>query len=271
MSDSLAIPAPRTIEEADALAKRLAPANTLPEALRQKPADLLAVLLTGAELGMAPMQAVRAIVIIKGKPTLSAEAQVALVRKSPSCKFFKFKESTPLVCTVEACRSDAGAEPVSLSFSIEDARAAGLASNDNYRKFPAAMLRARAASAMCKMEFSDVLLGFYDPDELAHEERDVTPAPVAAQTLPPVTKPPVVDAELVRSTPPKTTMTMPDDISAKLIESGIAAAKSLKDLETWIKPCKELKDPFRSELRTKYVARETELRKAKPVESGAPA
>ena len=46
------------LDEAFRLAKNLAVASVLPDSLRGKPSDVLAIVLYGQELGLAPMQAI---------------------------------------------------------------------------------------------------------------------------------------------------------------------------------------------------------------------
>lgn len=183
MSNELTVIAPKSIEEARGLAKELSAAHTLPEALRQKPADILAIVLTGAELGLAPMQAIRGVQIIKGRPTLAADTMGALVkRRGDVCEYLVMKESTPERAVYEAKRKG-DPSPTTMSFTMEDAKRAGLSGSDTYKKYPAQMLRARCLSAICRAVFPDLCLGLYDPEELADvpaappPERDVTPAP----------------------------------------------------------------------------------------------
>jgi hypothetical protein len=75
-------------------------------------------------------------------------------------------------------------EPTTMSFSWEDAQRAGVTGKDNWRKYPAAMLRARCITALARAVYPDLAMGIYDPDELG----DVTPAPgnyeVVATDLP---------------------------------------------------------------------------------------
>lgn len=260
----LTVISPTSIAEAKDLATTLAAARTLPEALQKSPADVLAIILAGAELGLAPMQSLRGLVLIKGKPTLSADAMGALVkRRSDVCKWLRLVSSTPEAATYETQRAGEP-EPTRMSFTIADAQRAGL-NGDNWKKFPAAMLRARALTAICRAVYPDLILGVYDPDELEPQpEREVSPPP--ATPLPAVTAP-VVDAELVRPSPPKA-----EPLDAKLVESGIAAAKSLADLEGWVSPASQLPEPAKSEVRKRYNDKLMELRKAqqKPAQ-GAPA
>lgn len=168
--NDIVVVAPKTLADVKELASQLAGARTLPEALQKSPADIMAIVMTGAELGLAPMQSIRGLSIIKGKPTLSADAMGALVRsRRDVCGFLMLRESTTQRATYETQRVG-DPSPTSMSFSVDDAKTAGL-NGDNWRKFPAAMLRARALSAICRAVYPDLLLGVYDPDELA-EPRD---------------------------------------------------------------------------------------------------
>lgn len=196
MSDSsITVISPRNLAEAKELATTLAAARTLPEALQQKPADVMAIVMAGAELGLAPMQSIRALVLIKGKPTLSADAMGALVKsRRDVCTWLRLVESSATIATYETLRNgDPG--PTRLSFTIEQARTAGL-NGDNWKRFPDAMLRARALSALCRAVYPDLLLGVYDPEEL-----DAAPAPREVNAPPVVVAPrpsPPTEAEVVK-------------------------------------------------------------------------
>ncbi len=65
----------------------------------------------------------------------------------------------------------------SLTFTIEEAVKAGLTGKDNWRKYPAAMLRARAAMGLSRAIYQDVTMGLVDPDE-AEEIREQAQAMV---------------------------------------------------------------------------------------------
>lgn len=178
--NELTIVAPKDIAESEHLSSTLAKSSLLSDAYRGKPADILSAILTGAELGLAPMQSLRSIVVIKGRPTLSADAMVSLCkRRADICTYLQLKESTPTKATYETQRKG-DPSPTQMSFSIEDAQRAGLAGNDNYKKFPAQMLRARCASAICRAVYPDLVLGLYDPEELSPDSFSATPPPVQA-------------------------------------------------------------------------------------------
>lgn len=174
----ITILSPRSLAEAKELATTLSAARTIPEALQKAPADVLAIVMAGAELGLAPMQSLRALVLIKGKPTLSADAMGALVKSRRDVCEWLVLESSDATRATYATKRVGDPKPTTLSFTIDEAKTAGL-NGDNWRKFPAAMLRARALSAICRAVYPDLILGVCDPDELA-EARDVTPPPEAS-------------------------------------------------------------------------------------------
>jgi hypothetical protein len=149
--------------ELRALSKELALSQLLPQALRQKPADVLAIVLTGKELGLEPMQAIRGIHIISGKAALSADLMGALVKRSSQCEYLTLVLSSDTIATYKTKRRGEPGE-TEMSFTIEQAAAAGLSKGDNWRKYPGAMLRARALAQICRAVYPDVCLGLYDAD-----------------------------------------------------------------------------------------------------------
>lgn len=182
MTDTLALV---SLTDAQTLANSLAPAETLPAALRKKPADVLLAILSGRSLGLDPTQSIRAIHVIEGRVTLSADAMAAICKRSPQCEYLQCTESTDKVATFVTQRKGEP-KPTTMSFTIEEATRAGLVGKGNWAKFPKAMLRARALAALCRLTYPDLLLGTYDPDELdTPAERDVTPARPAADTSKP--------------------------------------------------------------------------------------
>lgn len=184
-TNGLTIITPRSLAEAKDLANTLAQARTIPDALQKSPSDVLAIVMAGAELGLAPMQSVRALVLIKGKPTLSADAMGALVKsRRDVCEYLLLRTSDATKAVYETKRVGDPAA-TTMGFTIEEARTAKL-NGDNWQKFPNAMLRARALSAICRAVYPDLLLGVYEPDELAREERDVTPKAEVVDAAPAV-------------------------------------------------------------------------------------
>jgi hypothetical protein len=157
------------IAQADVLGPTalVAAASSLaPDALRGKPHDALIVLMAGRELGLAPMQSMRMLGVIKGKVTLAADATVALVRRSGECLQWRLVESTASKATYLTQRKG-DTEPTTLTWTIEQAQRAGLTGGQGWRSYPEAMLRARCAAALARIVYPDLVAGIYDPDELS--------------------------------------------------------------------------------------------------------
>lgn len=147
------------------MASTLAKSALIPSALRGKPEDVFVILQTGAELGLSPMQALRGIHVIEGKASLGADLIVGqCVKRKDVCEYFTLLSSTDALATYETKRVGAPSA-TKLSFSIEQARNAGLLSKGNWSKYPAAMLRARCATAIARAVYPDLAMGLYEPSE----------------------------------------------------------------------------------------------------------
>jgi hypothetical protein len=125
-----------------------------------------AVLLKGHELGFTPMAAAGSISIIKGKVSLSADATVALCKRSPACLYLRLVASSEEVATYETQRHG-DPSPTVLHYTIAQAKTAGLTGSQTWRGHAHAMLRARCGAAIARAVYPDLVAGIYDPDEVA--------------------------------------------------------------------------------------------------------
>lgn len=127
---------------------------------------VLMTIMAGRDFGMSAMASLRAFHVVKGKPVLAADAIRALVMRSGKVKFFRCAERTAEKCTFVAQRHEDDA-PTSLTYTIEEARAAGLVVNgSNWTKGPADMLVARASSKLARIVCPEVTFGLYAPEEM---------------------------------------------------------------------------------------------------------
>ena len=247
---------PGNLDEAVALSHKLAASNLLPVALRKRPEDVLVTLLAGREMGLSPMQAIRNIHVIEGRPTMSAELMVAQCLRHPEiCELFEMVESTAVQATFAAKRQ--GRPAKKLTYSLEDAKVAGLTNKDNWRKNPKAMLRARAASALARAVFPDLVAGVYEIDEgddIRCSARNATvDATVVEIDAPPAPKPTpathadIEDAEVVSETP-----TTPAPDRTVPIRERIAAAKSVEDLHALVPEILSLTTEERAAVKPAY-------------------
>ena len=234
----------RSVSEVQSLAEQLAKSGLTPDTLRGKPQDVFVVLLTGLELGLSAMQALRGIYIVKGRPILAADTLVALCVRSPVCKYFRCVESTPLKATYETLR-EGHPEPVKLIWTLDMAKRAGLG-GQTWSAHPEAMLRHRCAAALARDVYPDLVLGMYEASEgeemaarVEASERRPTPTVEGPKALP-----------------------APD---AGAIRERIALASSLEALEALGSEVRSLPQADRETLRTDYAKRKAEL--TKPVEA----
>ena len=133
-----------------------------------------AVLLKGHELGFSPMASAGSISIIKGKVSLSADATIALCKRSPACLYLRLTASTEDVATYETQRHG-DPSPTVLSYTIAQASKAGLTGSQTWRAHAPAMLRARCGAAIARAVYPDLVAGIYDPDEMAEIVRHDPP------------------------------------------------------------------------------------------------
>jgi hypothetical protein len=129
------------------------------------PEQAIAIMLKARELGIPPMYGLSNVTVIQGKPTCSAELMLALVYRDHGDRSMLIEQTDAGSCTI-TYRRRAWAQPSQYSFSMADAKTAGLLSNQTWQKYPAAMLRARCISAVARMAFPDSIAGMYTPEEL---------------------------------------------------------------------------------------------------------
>lgn len=192
------------IQQADVLVK----SRFLPQSI-QTAEQAVAVILTGRELGIPTMGALRNIVIIQGRPTIQAGLMAALVYRDHGDAALEVVESTPQLCRVRY-RRRGWAEAREYVFSLDDAKRADLVGKATWKQYPQAMLRARAISAVCTMAFQDSILGMYTPEELDAEVEVDASGEVIAKALPPpsATRPALGSGDRgSRPEPPPTTAT----------------------------------------------------------------
>ena len=174
--------APVTLDEAMRFSDMLAKSQMVPKAYQGKPEDVLVAVQWGRELGLAPLQALQNIACINGKPSVYGDAAMALVQASPVCEnieeYFEGEGSPNPVAVCVAHRR--GRTPVTVKFSVEDAKRAGLwGKTGPWQAYPKRMMQMRARGFALRDAFPDVLKGLITVEEAqdypSQGERDITP------------------------------------------------------------------------------------------------
>ena len=194
--------APTTLTEAITFSEMLSSSNMVPKAYQGKPQDILVCVQWGMEMGLAPMQALQNIAVINGKPSVYGDAMMALVQASPVCEdveeYFE-GEGTPNPVAV-CIASRKGRKPVTVKFSVEDAKRAGLwAKQGPWTAYPKRMMQMRARGFALRDAFPDVLKGLISVEEANDYPDEAKPRPVTkpANPLDMVTIPEPVAIDLV--------------------------------------------------------------------------
>ena len=177
---------PQTQAEKYEMAGVLCKSGLIPRGL-DKPEKVFVALQWGHELGLTPMVAVNNIAVINGKPTLSADIMSAVVKRSPEYGGIKWLEMSDkkAECEITRILPNGEKETIVSSFTIEDAKKAGLADRDVWVKYPKRMLKHRCLSYGLKDMFPDMLAGLYDPEEMESVQSDKT-APTTERNVTPV-------------------------------------------------------------------------------------
>lgn len=132
------------------------------------PQKALVIMTAGRELGVPATYALRNIHVVKGKPVCSAELMLALVRRAYGPGAMRVGKTSNTACTVQY--REQGWDGISeYTFTIEDARQAGVAGGSSWKNYPAAMLRARCISAVVRFAFPECIAGLYTPEEMGAE------------------------------------------------------------------------------------------------------
>lgn len=167
---------PQSIEEVFRVSRGVVQSGLAPDALvKGKDDDAAAssvavVIMSGAELGLKPMVALRSFTVINGKPALYGDGLINVVRQSGKVTYLRTgcdPRDGKLVGWCEAKRSDTG-EDKRVEFSQDDAIKAGLwqsSGSSPWAKYPQRMLAWRAAGWCLRELFGDVLGGIRDEFE----------------------------------------------------------------------------------------------------------
>lgn len=158
------------------LAKGVYGAGLAPSS-HDSPQQTAVVMMAGVlSWGFDEMQALRLVHIVQGKAELSAEGQVAIVRRERAGTFEC--EQGEDCCKVTGIRADSG-ETYTAEWTMERAREAGLTRKSVWKNHPGTMLRHRCESEVCNALFSDLVGGTYTPEEM-QEVRDARQRPADA-------------------------------------------------------------------------------------------
>lgn len=121
----------------------------------------MAIIQTGHEIGLAPLQSLRSMSFIRGRLVMAVQLQLALARHR-GVVLDKIDESDGK-CIVTLKRES---ERITCEYTLTDAKKAGLVRKDgSYEKYGRQMLRWRAIGDALRLIAPDLVMGLLSPEE----------------------------------------------------------------------------------------------------------
>lgn len=138
-----------------------------------RPEQVMCAIMHGQALGLNCMQAAQGIAVINGRPTAWGDTLVAVVRASGQLEYMTEKvDGNIATCKV---KRKGEPEPVVSTFSVDDAKKAGLWGKAGpWTNYPMRMLKLRARGFALRDTFADILRGVNMREEVLDEPGEVT-------------------------------------------------------------------------------------------------
>tara|TARA_R100001129_G_scaffold35462_1_gene24141 strand:+ start:218 stop:1225 length:1008 start_codon:yes stop_codon:yes gene_type:complete len=156
---------PRNMAEAMQFAEMVAVSSFCPGDFKGKPADILVAVQWASEVGLSPYTAMQNMAVINGKPSLYGDGLLAVITGHKEYVSHKeWREGDEAFCTIVRMRFGEKVE-TTRSFSLADAKQAGLTNKGPWRAYPKRMLQMRARGFAARDSFPDALSGMVIKEE----------------------------------------------------------------------------------------------------------
>jgi hypothetical protein len=219
--------APASIEAAKEFCQVLAKTDFVPKAFRGKPDSIMVVGMMGARLGVDIFTAMNGIADINGKPAIYGDLMLAICLNHPSFSdCVETTEGVPFQDTFRAVCSAVrkGREPVVRSYSVQEAKEAGLWKKAGpWTTAPARMLQNRARAFALRDAFADALAGFHSREELS-DAIDITADTTVSRDAPTIAEVKPAIVQQVEATPEETKKTQEKQEKPKPTRNGAQIA-----------------------------------------------
>jgi hypothetical protein len=252
----------QTFADAMKFGETVANSDFAPKDFRGKPASCMLAIQAGAEIGLAPLQALQSIAVVNGRPAVFGDAALAVCKASPVCEYVIESidgDGDQMVATCEAKRRGYPKSTV-VRFAVADAKKANLWGKAGpWSQYPKRMLQMRARGFALRDAFPDVLKGLVTAEEaadyptlpenvksatqagsltVAHMKTFTPPEPSVVKLRPeatPVTDDPVGKARLEVSK--ATTLERLDKIRAAIGERGQSGTFTAEQVAELVQLC----------------------------------
>ncbi len=168
---------PQNIDDAFRLSNMIVKSGMAPSSFKTPEAVLVAIM-HGMEVGLPPLMALQSIAVINNRPTLWGDGAMALVRATGQLEEFEewidgANDNMIAYCKIKR----RGEKPVTHSFSVADAKKAGLWGKQGpWTTYPRRMIAMRPRSWCLRDVFADALKGLHIAEEVMDTDmKNVTP------------------------------------------------------------------------------------------------
>lgn len=295
------LPAPKSTAEAMELAKTLASSQLIPKAFQQRPGDVFVAMMWSHSLGIPIVQGLQGIAVINGKPSLYGDALLAVCMGSGQMADIEETvtgNADNLTATCKVTRRGKPT-PVVSTFSIADARAAGLLGKPGpWKQYTSRMLKMRARAFALRDAFPDVLSGIASAEEMQDVEgtatekatenvaEQVAKMPRRRSKLPVQAPKEGTEAEVVKPAAPAQELPLPpepepapapapeapaaegEEIGLLAMEAKVNACENLRDLYAFFDTLSVAQKADES-LKAVFVHRRDEIQKAEATAQAA--
>ena len=295
------LPAPKSTSEAMELAKTLASSQLIPKAFQQRPGDVFVAMMWSHSLGIPIVQGLQGIAVINGKPSLYGDALLAVCMGSGQMADIEETvtgNADNLTATCKVTRRGKPT-PVVSTFSIADARAAGLLGKPGpWKQYTSRMLKMRARAFALRDAFPDVLSGIASAEEMQDVEgtatekatenvaEQVAKMPRRRSKLPVQAPKEGTEAEVVKPAAPAQELPLPpepepapapapeapaaegEEIGLLAMEAKVNACENLRDLYAFFDTLSVAQKADES-LKAVFVHRRDEIQKAEATAQAA--
>lgn len=127
--------------------------------------EALMVMLRGRDFGLTAAAAADIFHVIEGKPCPPAQLLISRAMVHPDCEYFQCVEADAQHAKW-ICKSRRNKEPSTVTYTIEQAEAAGLTKKPVWQKYAEDLLVARSGVRLARRDFPDATLGAYAFEEM---------------------------------------------------------------------------------------------------------
>lgn len=157
------------LREAQAIAKA---GDMIPKSYRGNPGAVLLIMDWARGRGVALHDAMQSVVFVQGKAVIEATMQRALAKAAGYRVDFPKDMQTDSSATARVLEVATGEVIGEVTYTLEDAKRAGLAGKDNWKKNPGDMLVARATTRAVRRFVPEIMVGAIGGQDEFDEIRD---------------------------------------------------------------------------------------------------